>query len=70
MHPIAAGMTKEQYRKVKDAEKQKVAGKNLGKVGITSFKSQSFAAWQSSGGVNLFPVDPKTVKNAKDLPYM
>ena len=45
-------------------------GKNLGKVGVTSFKSRSFAEWQKSGGKNLFPVDPTKVKNAKDIPYM
>lgn len=49
---------------------KKGAGKNLGKVGITTFKSRSFSDWQKAGGINLFPVDPKSVKNAKDLPYM
>jgi hypothetical protein len=63
-------MSKEQWKKVKEAEKQKQAKKNLGKVGITSFKSRSFADWQKAGGVNLFPVDPKTVKDPKDIPYM
>ncbi len=63
-------MSKEQWQKVKNAEKNKNKGKNLGKVGITSFKSRSFADWQKAGGKNLFPVDPKSVKNAKDLPYM
>jgi hypothetical protein len=61
-------MSKEQYRKFK--EQKKTAGKNLGKVGITTFKSRSFADWQASGGKNLFPVDPKKVKNAKEIPYM
>ena len=55
---------------MKEAEKKKTQGKNLGTVGITSFKSRSFADWQKSGGKNLFPVDPKTVKDKKDLPYM
>ena len=45
-------------------------GKNLGATGITSFKSRSFADWQKSGGKNLFPVDPKKAKSAKDIPYM
>jgi hypothetical protein len=63
-------MTKEQWRKVKEEERKKTAGKNLGTVGITSFKSRSFADWQKSGGKNLFPVDPRTVKNKKDIPYM
>merc|ERR1712045_747592 len=67
---IPSGMTKAQWEKVKANEKNKNKGKNLGKVGITSFKSRSFADWQKSGGKNLFPVDPKSVKSAKELPYM
>ncbi|GMH92392.1 hypothetical protein TrVE_jg3627 [Triparma verrucosa] len=67
---IPSGMSKEQWRKMKEAEKQKTAGKNLGKVGVTSFKSRSFAEWQKAGGKNLFPVDPKKVKDPKDIPYM
>jgi hypothetical protein len=63
-------MSKEQWKKVKEQERIRNQGKNLGKVGITTFKSRSFSEWQASGGKNLFPVDPKTVKNAKDLPYM
>merc|ERR1719384_1696719 len=63
-------MSKDQWNKMKTAEKNKNKGKNLGQVGITSFKSRSFADWQKSGGKNLFPVDPRSVKNAKDLPYM
>ena len=63
-------MSKDQYRKLKAQEKKKTQGKDLGKVGITSFKSRSFADWQASGGKNLFPVDPRTAKNAKEIPYM
>jgi hypothetical protein len=63
-------MTKEQYAKLKKNDKKNGAGKNLGQVGITTFKSRSFADWQKSGGKNLFPVDPKSVKSAKELPYM
>lgn len=63
-------MSKEQYRKFKEQEQKKNAGKNFGKVGITTFKSRSFAEWQASGGKNLFPVDPNKVKNAKEIPYM
>lgn len=63
-------MSKAQWQKIKDAEKNKTQGKNLGKSGITTFKSRSFADWQKSGGKNLFPVDPRSVKNPKDLPYM
>ncbi len=67
---LASGLSKEQWAKMKEQEKKKTQGKNLGTVGITSFKSRSFADWQKSGGKNLFPVDPNTVKNKKDLPYM
>lgn len=55
---------------MKEDEKKKTQGKNLGAVGITSFQSRSFADWQKSGGKNLFPVDPTKVKNKKDIPYM
>merc|ERR1712232_1380739 len=70
MEYIPSGMSKAQWKKLKDSEKNKNKGKNLGKVGITSFKSRSFSDWQAAGGKNLFPVDPKSVKNEKDLPYM
>ncbi len=46
------------------------SNEDLGKVGITSFKSRSFAEWQKSGGKNLFPVDPTKVKDASEIPYM
>jgi hypothetical protein len=55
---------------MKEKERSANKNKNLGKVGITTFESRSFADWQKSGGKNLFPVDPKKVKSAKDLPYM
>mmetsp|Transcript_16557 Transcript_16557/g.34614 ORF Transcript_16557/g.34614 Transcript_16557/m.34614 type:complete len:162 (+) Transcript_16557:99-584(+) len=70
MEYVPDGMTREQWRKIKEAEKNKNKGKDLGKVGITSFKSRSFAEWQKSGGKNLFPVDPKSVKDPKEIPYM
>ena len=63
-------MTKEQWRKIKEEEANKNKGKDLGKVGITSFKSRSFMDWQKSGGKNLFPVDPKKVKDPREIPYM
>ena len=70
MEYIPSGMSKEQWRKMKDNEKNKNKGKDLGKVGITSFKSRTFSEWQKAGGINLFPVDPKSVKNASEIPYM
>eukprot|EP00751_Fragilariopsis_kerguelensis_P015304 CAMPEP_0170779852 /NCGR_PEP_ID=MMETSP0733-20121128/13219_1 /TAXON_ID=186038 /ORGANISM="Fragilariopsis kerguelensis, Strain L26-C5" /LENGTH=176 /DNA_ID=CAMNT_0011123517 /DNA_START=83 /DNA_END=613 /DNA_ORIENTATION=+ len=70
MEYIPSGMSKEQWKKMKEAEKGKNKGKNLGANGISTFKSRSFADWQKAGGVNLFPVDPKKVKDPKLLPYM
>jgi hypothetical protein len=63
-------MSKEQWRKIKEQEKNANKGKDLGKVGITSFKSRSFSDWQKAGGVNLFPVDPTKVKDKSEIPYM
>lgn len=65
-----SGMSKAQWEKIKAQEKSKNKGKNLGKVGITTFQSQSFAEWQKKGAKNLFPVDPKKAKSAADIPYM
>ncbi|KAL7547542.1 hypothetical protein ACHAWF_010826 [Thalassiosira exigua] len=70
MEYIPSGMSKEQWRKIKEAEKSKTKGKDLGKVGITSFKSRSFSEWQKAGGKNLFPVDPTKVKSQSEIPYM
>eukprot|EP00980_Cylindrotheca_fusiformis_P006712 scaffold1398_cov116-Cylindrotheca_fusiformis.AAC.29 len=55
---------------MKEQETNKYKGKNLGKVGITSFKSRTLADWQKAGGKNLFPVNPKTVKDQSEVPYM
>jgi hypothetical protein len=63
-------MSKEQWEKLKNKESNKNKGKNLGKVGITSFQSRTFAEWQKAGGKNLFPVDPKSVNSSKEIPYM
>ena len=67
---LGSGMSKEQWQKVKEAERKKLQGKNLGKTGITTFQSRTFAEWQKSGGKNLFPVDPRSVKDVKEIPYM
>lgn len=67
---IPSGMSKEQWRKIKEEEQNRNKGKDLGKVGITSFKSRSFSDWQKSGGKNLFPVDPTKVKSQSEIPYM
>eukprot|EP00584_Thalassiosira_punctigera_P006972 CAMPEP_0172528552 /NCGR_PEP_ID=MMETSP1067-20121228/2914_1 /TAXON_ID=265564 ORGANISM="Thalassiosira punctigera, Strain Tpunct2005C2" /NCGR_SAMPLE_ID=MMETSP1067 /ASSEMBLY_ACC=CAM_ASM_000444 /LENGTH=162 /DNA_ID=CAMNT_0013312487 /DNA_START=106 /DNA_END=595 /DNA_ORIENTATION=+ len=70
MEYIPSGMSKNNGKKIKDAEKGANKGKNLGKVGITSFKSRSFSEWQKAGGKNLFPVDPTKVKSLDEIPYM
>ncbi|GFH53567.1 hypothetical protein CTEN210_10043 [Chaetoceros tenuissimus] len=69
MEYIPSGMSKEQWKKLKEKE-AKSKGKNLGKVGITSFQSRTFAEWQKAGGKNLFPVDPNKVKDVSEIPYM
>mmetsp|Transcript_26053 Transcript_26053/g.29806 ORF Transcript_26053/g.29806 Transcript_26053/m.29806 type:complete len:133 (+) Transcript_26053:120-518(+) len=69
MEYIPSGISKKKWKEMKEKEK-KGKGKDLGKVGITSFKSRSFDSWQKSGGKNLFPVDPRSVKNKKEIPYM
>jgi hypothetical protein len=65
-----SGISKEQWKKMKEQEAKKKQGKNLGATGITSFKSRTFAEWQKAGGINLFPVDPNSVKDASQIPYM
>jgi hypothetical protein len=70
MEYIPSGMSKDQWMKMKNAEKNKAKGKNLGANGITTFKSRSFSEWQKAGGKNLFPVDPRKVKDPKEIPYM
>jgi hypothetical protein len=55
---------------MKEQESKKKQGRNLGATGITSFKSRTFAEWQKAGGKNLFPVDPNSVKDASEIPYM
>mmetsp|Transcript_44437 Transcript_44437/g.68021 ORF Transcript_44437/g.68021 Transcript_44437/m.68021 type:complete len:157 (-) Transcript_44437:65-535(-) len=70
MEYIPSGMSKAQWEKMKQQEKNKNKGKNLGAVGISTFKSRTFAEWQKAGGKNLFPVDPKKVKDPKEIPYM
>jgi len=68
MEYIPDGISKEQWRKMKEEEAKKIAGKDLGKVGITKFNSRSFEAWQKDGARHLFPVDPN--KPSEEKPYM
>ena len=68
MEYIPDGFSKEEWREKKRLEAEANKGKNLGKVGITKFKSRSFEAWQKSGAGHLFPVDPSTPLDKR--PYM
>ena len=68
MEYIPDGMTKEQWKKLKQKEADESKDKNYGAIGITKFKSRSFEAWQKSGGKNLFPVSPDTP--LEERPYM
>jgi hypothetical protein len=68
MEYIPDGLSKAQWEKMKAEEAKKDASKDLGKVGITKFKSRSFEAWQKDGQKHLFPVDPKTP--LAERPYM
>ena len=61
MEYIPAGMSKEQWKKVKEQDKKSKGKKNLGAGGITTFKSRSFSDWQKAGGKNLFPGKCSTV---------
>merc|ERR1739844_426384 len=66
---VVRGMSKKEWQAIKEKEK-KNKKTNLGREGITSFKSRSFADWQKAGGKNLFPVDPLKAKSQKEIPYM
>ncbi|CAM9282613.1 unnamed protein product [Chrysoparadoxa australica] len=69
---VPDGLSAAEWKKIQAKEKE--AQKNLGKMGVTRFKSRSFAAWQEAGSPHLFPVDPAKVKSGeipmKDVPYM
>jgi len=76
MEYIPSGMSKEQWQAMKNKERNANKGKNLGKVGITTFKSRTFQDWQKSGGRNLMPVLNAEEKlrrgeiKPQDVPYM
>jgi hypothetical protein len=68
MEYIPDGMSKAQWKKLQQKEKDSSKDKDYGAIGITKFKSRSFEAWQKSGGKNLFPVDPSVP--LEERPYM
>ena len=53
MEYIPDGLTKEQWKKMKEREIEETKNKNLGAIGITKFKSRSFEAWQKSNTVMI-----------------
>jgi len=65
---VPDGLTKAQWEQMKAKEAEELKKKDLGKIGITKFKSRSFESWQKSGQRHLFPVDPNTPLAEK--PYM
>lgn len=45
---VPAGMTLQEYNKIKAADQKKNAGKNLGALGPRGFKSRSMQSWQQA----------------------
>lgn len=68
MEYIPDGMSKAQWKALKEKEAQELKGKDLSKVGITKFKSRSFESWQKGGARHLFPVGKDT--KVDERPYM
>ena len=74
---VPAGLTAEQYKKIKDKDKAKG---NLGKMGPRGFKSRSFQSFQEAlergEAAHLMPVENAKERIAKgelkleDIPYM
>lgn len=70
MEYIPDGLSKEQWKILKDKEAEELKRKgNLGALGTTKFKSRSFEAWQKAGAKHLFPADPRTTPY-EERPYM
>ncbi|KAL7580807.1 hypothetical protein ACA910_001084 [Epithemia clementina (nom. ined.)] len=77
---VPDGFTAESYKKFKEAEAKKNAGKNLGRLGPKGFKSRSFQSFQEAlergEAEHLLPVFNAKQKVAKgeirmeDIPYM
>jgi hypothetical protein len=69
MEYVPEGLTKAQWKAIKDKEAEALRKKKMGLSGTTRFKSRSFEAWQKAGGKHLFPVDPRTTPY-EERPYM
>jgi hypothetical protein len=76
---VPAGLSADEYRKIKDADKKKL-GNNLGGLGPRGFKSRSMQSWQEAyergeTGHSMVPFGyRKALKNGEikkeDVPYM
>ena len=76
---VPSGLTADEYRKIKQADQQKL-GKNLGGLGPRGFKSRSMQAWQEAyeRGETGHAIAPFGYKQAlksgqlkgEDVPYM
>ena len=64
------GISAADWKKLQEKEKAARNRKDLGKTGVTTFKSRSFDDWQKSGGKYLFAVNPNDVKSRSEIPYM
>lgn len=75
---VPSGLTADEYKKIKDKEKQKA--QNLGKMGPRGFKSRSFQSFQEAlergEASHMMPVENAKARLAKgeikleDIPYM
>merc|ERR1719410_492177 len=68
MEYIPSGVSKEQWKKMKAEEAAKKNKRNLGRTGITTFKSRSFEDWQKSGGKKLVSRRSKNCERSKGSP--
>ena len=77
---VPDGLTAAQYKKIKQQESSKYAGKNLGALGPQGFKSRSMQAWQEAyeKGLAKHEIAPfgyrqqlkKGQLKKEDVPYM
>jgi hypothetical protein len=77
---VPDGMSPEQYRKMKEQEKNSIKGKNLGTYGPQTFKSRSMLSFQkdleAGKAKHLMPVFnaqeklKKGIIKKEDIPYM
>jgi hypothetical protein len=76
---VPDGLTAEQYKKIKEADKKKI-GKDLGRLGPRGFKSRSMQAWQEAyergeASHSFAPIGyreklQRGILRKEDVPYM